>query len=88
MNIDNRISIKLLDMKDYREPENRQQFLQNAVNKNLLIQKLKAIKSDAETKAMRSESELLQELIEVISKNDESAYSRLALKLRMRKLSS
>ncbi len=74
-------------MKDYGKPENRQQFLQNAVNRNLLIQKLNAVKSDAEMKAMRSESELLEELIEVISRNDESAYSRLILKLRMRKQS-
>ena len=74
-------------MRDYRKPENRQQFLQNAVNRNLLIQKLNAVKSEAEMKAMRSESELLEELIEVISKNDESAYFRLIMKLRMRKLS-
>jgi hypothetical protein len=68
-------------MRDYRKPENRQQFLQNAVNRNLLIQKLNAVKSEAEMKAMRSESELLEELIEVISKNDESAYFRLIMKL-------
>jgi hypothetical protein len=73
-------------MKDYRKPQNRQQFLQDAVNRNLLIQKLNAVKSDAEMKAMRSESALLEELIEVISSNDENAYSRLIMKLRMRKL--
>jgi hypothetical protein len=74
-------------MKDFRKPQNRQQFLQDAVNRNLLIQKLNAVKSDAEMKAMRPESALLEELIEVISSNDENAYSRLIMKLRMRKLS-
>lgn len=73
-------------MKDFRNPENRQQFLQNAVNRNVLVQKLSALKSEAETKAMRAESKLIEELISVINSNDEALYTRLMRKYFFKKV--
>ncbi len=73
-------------MKDFRNLENRQQFLQNAVNRNLLVQKLSAIKSDAESKALQAESKLLEELIAVINSNDDALYSRLMRKYFLKRI--
>lgn len=76
----------LCAMKDFRNPENRQQYLQNAVNRNLLVQKLSAIKNEAEAKALQTESKLLEELIAVINSNDEALYSRLMRKYFLKRI--
>jgi len=73
-------------MKDYRKPEDRRKFLVDAVNRNIIIERLAAVKSDAEMKAMKEESELIDELMECIRKNDDSVNLRLRRKMRLKKL--
>lgn len=78
--------IKLNIMRDFSNLETRQQFLQNTINRNLLIKRLVEIKSDAETKAMKLESELLEELISIISTNDNDSLIRFKKKMLLRKM--
>ena len=73
-------------MRDFSNLETRQQFLQNTINRNLLIKRLAEIKSDAETKAMKLESELLEELISIISTNDNDSLIRFKKKMLLRKM--
>jgi hypothetical protein len=73
-------------MRDFSNLETRQQFLQNTINRNLLIKRLVEIKSDAETKAMKLESELLEELISIISTNDNDSLIRFKKKMLLRKM--
>ena len=78
--------IKLNVMRDFSNLETRQQFLQNTINRNLLVKKLAEIKSDAETKAMKLESELIEELISTISSNDNESLVRFKKKMLLRKM--
>jgi hypothetical protein len=73
-------------MKDYRKPEDRRKFLVDAVNRNIIIERLAAVKTDAEMKAMKEESELIDELMQCIRKNDDSVNLRLRRKMRLKKL--
>lgn len=76
---------KNLAMKDLRNNQNRQNYLANAINRNLIVEKLKVVQQDAETKALRLEAELLSELISVIDKNDIETISRIYRRLRLNK---
>lgn len=73
-------------MKDLRNNQNRQNYLANAINRNLIVQKLKVVQQDAETKALRLEAELLSELISVLDKNDTETITRIYRRLRLNKL--
>jgi len=73
-------------MRDFSNLETRQQFLQNTINRNLLVKKLAEIKSDSETKAMKLESELIEELISTISSNDNESLVRFKKKMLLRKM--
>lgn len=73
-------------MRDFSNLETRQQFLQNTINRNLLVKKLAEIKSDAETKAMKLESELIDELISIISTNDNDSLVKFRQKMLLRKM--
>ena len=73
-------------MKDLRNNQNRQNYLANAINRNLIVQKLKVVQQDAETKALRLEAELLSELISVLDKNDTETITRIYRRLRINKL--
>jgi len=86
MNIGVWLLLNLCVMKDFRNFDNRQQFLQNAVNRNLLIQKLSLLKSETEMKAMRSEAKLIEELIAVINSNDEACHTRLMRKFLLKRM--
>jgi hypothetical protein len=73
-------------MKDFRKPEDRRKFLVDAVHRNIIIERLEAVKSDAEMRAMRDEAQLIEELIDCFRKNDEIVHLRLRRKLRLKKL--
>ena len=73
-------------MKDLRNNQNRQNYLANAIIRNLIVQKLKVVQQDAEAKALRLEAELLSELISVLDKNDTETITRIYRRLRINKL--
>ena len=73
-------------MKDYHKPEDRRKFLVDAVNRNILIERLITVKNDAEMKAMKDEAELIGDLIDCIRQNDEQVNIRLRRKMRLKKL--
>ncbi len=57
-------------MRNLEQARERQQFLQEAIYRNHLIEKLKTLKTDAEKNAMHAESLLLDDLIECITNRD------------------
>ncbi len=71
-------------MSDYMKQKDKQKFLQNAVNRNLLVRKLENLKSEAEFKALKEESELIEELIKVINVHSTEASSKLKRKLMIK----
>jgi hypothetical protein len=73
-------------MKDFRKKIERRKFLEQAINRHLLIERLEAVKTDAELKAMRDESLLIEELIQCLRNNNECNRLRLRRKLHLKKL--
>jgi hypothetical protein len=66
--------------------KDRQIFLQNAVNRNLLVRKLETLKIEAEVKALKDESELIEELIQVINIQNVDTSARLKRKLMLKSI--
>lgn len=73
-------------MSDYMKQKDRQIFLQNAVNRNLLVRKLETLKIEAEVKALKDESELIEELIQVINIQNVDTSARLKRKLMLKSI--
>lgn len=86
MNIETYFLQKVKFMEKLSNNQERQSFLANTINRNLIAEKLKAVQQDAELKAMRLEAELLSELINIMNMNDTDALTRLNRTMRLRKL--
>ncbi|MDX2003543.1 MAG: hypothetical protein SFW35_13995 [Chitinophagales bacterium] len=73
-------------MKDFRDPRVRQKFLQESVNRNLLIQKLKRIQMETSANRLVSDANLIGNLIDFFENNEEAEYQRLMKQFKLRRL--
>jgi hypothetical protein len=73
-------------MKDLRDPQIRQKFLQDSINRNLMIEKLKKVQTETFVNRLIGDAKLLGSLIEFFENSDEAEYTRLTRKFKLRKL--
>lgn len=64
-------------MSDLTNPNTRQEFLQKSIGRNVLIRKLRIVKSDAQNKFLNSEANLINRLIEYFETGSDDDYREL-----------
>ena len=73
-------------MKDYKKPNNRQQYLATSIRKNLLVRKLSALKKQAERDSLNGEASLLEKVIEYLEGGQEGDYLDLLKTFKLQQL--
>lgn len=72
-------------MKDYNDPKQRQQFLQENISRNVMNKKMNNIRNNEKYKSVYAETGLIGKLIDYFESAAEGEYKALRRRLRLRK---